>query len=234
MVKVHWGFIDKVVYINLKERTDRRKSIDYQLNKLGVPPDKIIRFDAIRNENGTLGCTLSHIGVMTMAEENKWSNVLVLEDDMIFNDDDESLDRINYFFSSLISSSWDAGLLSGSYFRVNQVHGCFYRLYFSYLANSYIVNQHYYQALREVFFQSAEDLKKGISRFQCSLDFHWISLMKKDNWYAIYPCVGYQLIDKSDIEDIVTNRTASFTRTLDEMYYQLKKYTSIQEIEEGN
>lgn len=217
MVKINWGFVDKVVYINLAERTDRKESIELQLKKIGVPQNKIIRFDAVRNDNGSLGCTLSHIGVMTMAEDNNWENVLVLEDDMIFNDDDESLDRINYFFSSLICSSWDAGLLSGSYFRLNQEHGCFYRLYFSYLTNSYMVNQHYYSKLRSVFFLSAKELSAGISRAKCCLDTLWNTLMEKDNWYAIYPCVGYQLVDKSDIEHTVTDRTTAFTRTLDEM-----------------
>ncbi|WP_341268848.1 glycosyltransferase family 25 protein [Morganella morganii] len=98
MLKIHWGFVDKVVYINLAERTDRQESIEFQMKKAGIPQNKIIRFDAIKNENGTLGCTLSHIGVMAMAAEENWENVLVLEDDMIFNDDDESRDRINYFF----------------------------------------------------------------------------------------------------------------------------------------
>lgn len=217
MIKINWSFVDKIVYINLTKRTDRRESIEYQLKKIGVPQDKIIRFEAVENENGALGCTLSHIGVMTMAKGNNWNNVLVLEDDMIFNDDDESLDRINYFFSSLIFSSWDAGLLSGSYFQLNQEHGCFYRLYFSYLTNSYIVNQHYYQTLRNVFIKSAEELSAGVPRHKCCLDLHWNALMKEDNWYAAYPCVGYQLVDQSDIEHIITDRTTSFTRTLDEM-----------------
>ncbi|WP_337899571.1 glycosyltransferase family 25 protein, partial [Mesomycoplasma ovipneumoniae] len=143
--------------------------------------NKIIRFDAIKNENGTLGCTLSHIGVMEMAAENNWKNVLVLEDDMIFNDDDESRDRIRYFFSSLMSASWDAGLLSGSYFSIRQVHGCFYQLYHSFLANSYIVNQHYYKTVMEVFSYSKESLMYGIQSKYCSLDYYWIRLMERDN-----------------------------------------------------
>ena len=195
MIKINWSFVDKVVYINLTKRTDRRESIEFQLKKIGVPQDKIIRFEAVENENGALGCTLSHIGVMTMAKGNNW----------------------NYFFISLIFSSWDAGLLSVSYFQLKQEHGCFYRLYFSYLTNSYIVNQHYYQTLRNVFIKSAEELSAGVPRHKCCLDFHWNALMKEDNWYAAYPCVGYQLVDQSDIEHIITDRTTSFARTLDEM-----------------
>ncbi|HGU9772083.1 glycosyltransferase family 25 protein [Morganella morganii] len=217
MVKVYWRFVDKVVYINLAKRTDRRESIEFQLKKVGVPPEKIIRFEAIENENGTLGCTLSHISVMEMAEKNNWENVLVLEDDMIFNDDDDSLDRINYFFSSLMSTTWDAGLLSGGYYSLKLLHGCFYQLYFSFLSNSYIVNQHYYKVLKNIFSSSKESLVNGVDRKYCSLDYCWIQLMKKDNWYAIYPCVGYQKTDMSDIENKETNREHLFFRKLDEM-----------------
>ncbi|WP_341266116.1 glycosyltransferase family 25 protein [Morganella morganii] len=101
MLKIHWGFVDKVVYINLAERTDRQESIEFQMKKAGIPQNKIIRFDAIKNENGTLGCTLSHIGVMAMAAEENWENVLVLEDDMIFNDDDESGTELIIFSAAL-------------------------------------------------------------------------------------------------------------------------------------
>lgn len=217
MVKVNWDFVDKVVYINLAKRFDRRESIEFQMKKIGIPPGKIIRFEAIENENGALGCVLSHINVLKMAGENNWNNVLVLEDDMIFNDDDESSDRINYFFSSLMSAEWDAGLLSGSYFSLKQVHGCFYQLYFSFLANSYIVNQHYFKVLMDVFSSSKESLMNGVRRKYCCLDYYWNRLMEKDNWYAIYPCVGYQKTDMSNIENTETNREHLFSRKLDEM-----------------
>ncbi|WP_195430466.1 glycosyltransferase family 25 protein [Morganella morganii] len=222
MVKVNWDFIDKVVYINLAKRLDRRKSIEFQMKKIGIPADKIIRFEAIENENGALGCVLSHIDVLKMAEENNWNNVLILEDDMVFNDDDESSDRINYFFSSLMSSQWDAALLSGSYFRIRQAHGCFYHLYFSFLTNSYIVNHHYYNRLIYNFKLSSDALRMGVNRNKCSLDYNWNRLMKNDAWYAVYPVVGYQMVCMSDIENEITDRSHLFSRTLDDMW-PLKK-----------
>ncbi|WP_413484473.1 glycosyltransferase family 25 protein [Morganella psychrotolerans] len=218
MIRVNWGFVDKVVYINLAKRTDRRESIEFQLKKMAVPPEKIIRFEAIEHDKGALGCAMSHVAVLTMAKENNWQNVLILEDDMVFNDDDESHDRINYFFSSLVSTDWDAGFLSGSYFKIKQKHGCFYQVFRSYLSNSYIVNQHYYDELIAVFDVSIEKMNEGIiHRNYCSLDVYWHYLMQRDDWYAIYPCVGYQLVDMSDIEGYMTDRVCYFSRTIDEM-----------------
>ncbi|MEG0277663.1 MAG: glycosyltransferase family 25 protein [Morganella sp. (in: enterobacteria)] len=217
MIRVYWGFVDKVVYINLAKRTDRRENIESQLKKMAVPPEKIIRFDAIERDEGALGCVMSHVAVLTMAKENNWQNVLILEDDMVFNDDDESHDRINYFFSSLVSTDWDVGFLSGSYFKIKQKHGFFYQVFRSYLSNSYIVNQHYYDELIAVFNMSIEKINEGIHRNRCSLDVYWHYLMQRDNWFAIYPCVGYQLVDMSDIEGYRTDRVNYFSRTIDEM-----------------
>lgn len=218
MVKVNWDFVDKVVYINLAKRFDRRESIEFQMKKIGIPPGKIIRFEAIENENGALGCVLSHISVLKMAGENNWNNVLVLEDDMIFNDDDESSERINYYFDSLKSVSWDAGLLSGSYFWLKKIHGCFYHVRYSYLSNSYIVNMHYYDKLIDVFLLSADNLIREKDRNDCGLDVSWNTLMKKDRWYAIYPSVGYQMTGVSDIESEIMDREYHFKRPLEDIW----------------
>lgn len=46
------------------------------------PMHKVIRFDAIKDVEGYIGCTKSHIAVLKMAIEHKWPNVLIVEDDM--------------------------------------------------------------------------------------------------------------------------------------------------------
>ena len=77
--------IKKIVYINLKKREERKEQIENELKMLKIPSNKIERFDAIVNTNGALGCSLSHISVLKRAKENKWSNVLILEDDFCSN-----------------------------------------------------------------------------------------------------------------------------------------------------
>ena len=62
--------IDKVIYINLKERTDRNLKCLEILTKL-FDKDKIIRFDAIKHEKGYIGCYKSHIGCLEIILENK-------------------------------------------------------------------------------------------------------------------------------------------------------------------
>ena len=48
-----WEFIDKVIYINLDEATERKARIEKEL--LVIPSDKIIRLSAIKGSN-FIGC----------------------------------------------------------------------------------------------------------------------------------------------------------------------------------
>ena len=54
--------IDKIIYINLNKRTDRRIQIEAELNDYDL---KYERFEAIETPGfGILGCGLSHLQVL--------------------------------------------------------------------------------------------------------------------------------------------------------------------------
>ena len=46
-------FIDKIIYINLDKRIDRREHMERQLEKFGLTAE---RFSAIKHEEGIVGC----------------------------------------------------------------------------------------------------------------------------------------------------------------------------------
>ena len=54
-----------VFYINLKHRTDRKKSVENELNTLGW---KYERFEAIKLVNGRVGCSMSHLKLLEKAK----------------------------------------------------------------------------------------------------------------------------------------------------------------------
>lgn len=60
-MSIDWSMFDKVIYINIKERSDRRSSIEKELHSLGVPAKKIHRLEAIRHLIGQIGCAQSHV-----------------------------------------------------------------------------------------------------------------------------------------------------------------------------
>ena len=75
--------VEHVLYINLNERTDRRKEILDELTKLNLL-SKAERFNAIRTPNGRIGCTLSHLKCLQLAKERDYNNVLIVEDENQF------------------------------------------------------------------------------------------------------------------------------------------------------
>ncbi|EXU77176.1 glycosyl hydrolase family 25 [Erwinia mallotivora] len=219
---INWQFVDKVVYINLNKRSDRNQAMQEELKSAGVPQDKIIRFEAIEERNGGVGCTLSHAAVLEMAQRARWRNVLVLEDDMTFYHDEESCRRLNQFFLNLQETEWDVALLSASYLIIHQVLPEFYSVKHAHLANSYLVKYHYYARLMHNFWQSAAMQKAGVPYGESSLDTHWMALMAVDRWYGVYPCTGYQRPGMSDIERQFMNRIEYFNRHIDD----IRKYGS--------
>lgn len=214
MNKINWNFVDKIVFINLEKRQDRLAEITDELKVLSAPADKIVHFKAIEEKEGAIGCAKSHLCVLNMAEKNNWKNVLILEDDMVFQRDEASIKRFNLFLDELTQINWDVGFLSASYFTIKKVKEVIYKVELAYLANSYLVNQHYYKKLMGNFSEAIERMENGESRHRAGLDSNWMKLMKKDSWYGVYPCVGHQSPGMSDIENVNMDRREYFKRAV--------------------
>jgi hypothetical protein len=83
------------IYINLDHRTDRRKLAEDEFDRLGIPE---VRFPAIHNKDGRIGCIESHLTIL----KSDLTNVTwVCEDDIEFLVDRDTLDtHINEFLKS--------------------------------------------------------------------------------------------------------------------------------------
>lgn len=185
-----WEFIDKVVYINLDKRPNKN---DHMKKILSIfPTEKVIRFSAIEWNPGSVGCTKSHIEVMKMAIDNKWNNVLILEDDVVWN-----RFEIGYtLLEKLAKQEYDVIHLgpAKAHYNVNTL-----RLYSGYCTSSYLVNGHYIPKLLSNF-QEGLDLLIDTKSDKYPCDVHWASLMKTDKWYLCNPCFMYQQESYSDID----------------------------------
>lgn len=87
-------YFDKVYVINLPFRTDRRKEMQYEFDKIGVNASDVYFFPAVRPDEaggfpsiGARGCFLSHLGVLEDAMQNNCRQILIVEDDLNFVDD---------------------------------------------------------------------------------------------------------------------------------------------------
>ena len=79
-------YFDKIYCINLDTRIDRWQECLSEFKKIGIEND-VERFSAIKMSPGIAGCTKSHYEIIKTAKENKYKNVLVLEDDVSFTEE---------------------------------------------------------------------------------------------------------------------------------------------------
>lgn len=201
--------IDAVLYINLKHRTDRKEHLLVELQKWGIDLSKVYRIDAVHRSPGALGCGLSHIKALTEAFSHPtWNTILILEDDFTFRS--HSSQEINDGIKHLITSksSFDISLLSynSEYIKYNDTEfPSIKKVLFSQTTSSYIIRRHYIPTLLQNMKGAMYDMERFGKRHENCIDIHWTKLQPRGKWYAIFPAIGYQYENYSDIENRVTS-----------------------------
>jgi len=172
-----WEFVDKVVFINLDSREDRRIHMATFFSEGKIPDEKILRFPAIKDRCGPIGALRSHQGVIQMAKDNSWKRVLVLEDDVKWNNFEKNYSDLCDLIST---ANCDVCMVGGCFAEpelLPKVRGCIG-------GYAYIVNLHYYDALLN---NMAECLAKRYDYANTKLSFVRNILYDKklkENWYA--------------------------------------------------
>jgi glycosyl transferase family 25 len=194
-------YIEKVVYINLEHRADRRKQIESELFKY-FPSEKVIRFNAIKHSHGGVGCSASHITVLELAIKEGWKNYLVVEDDAMWS----NFDKGYALLEGLIKNPYDVIMFGATYAETLPN----FRITKGQTTTAYIVNKHYYQTLLETFYNSFQ-IFKNIKNIQVTeyekyaIDVSWFPLQSRDNWFVIIPSLMIQRPSYSDIQGKFTN-----------------------------
>jgi glycosyl transferase family 25 len=186
-----FDFIEKVVYINLIHRTDRKAEIESELQKY-FPVEKIQRFNAIHHIHGGIGCSMSHIAVLEMAIENNWKNCLILEDDAVWSNFSTSYPILE----KLVNNSFDVITLGIAHARYTPE----FKLLSGQTATAYLIEQKYYKTLLGNFKEGLEQFLKTGNYPIYALDQYWKKLQAKDNWYCVIPSLIIQKPSFSDIE----------------------------------
>ena len=196
--------IKNAFYINLDHRTDRKEHVTNQLTNLGLQGFE--RFNAIKMENGAVGCSMSHLKILQTAVQNNWDHVLIVEDDITFLD----LDLFKANFETFLQrngNNWDVILLAGNnmppYDVVDDV--CI-KVKRCQTTTGYLVNGHYIKKLMEnVKMGLTQLMYKPASHAMYAIDKFWFLLQAVDKWYLIIPPTVVQREDYSDIEKRRTN-----------------------------
>lgn len=195
--------IKNVFYINLDHRVDRKEHVETQLKSIGLNGT---RFNAIKMENGAIGCSMSHLKILEDAKRNKLEHVLIIEDDITFLEPELFKNQINKFFE-LHGNNWDVILFAGNNMPPYEViDDTCVKVSRCQTTTGYLVNGHYISALAtNVKMGLTHLLTKPTEKPRYAIDKFWFILQEVSNWYLITPLTVVQREDYSDIEQKVTN-----------------------------
>lgn len=195
---------DRVFYINLDNRFDRKQQILNEIRKNNINMNKVERLPAVYNkDNGHIGCAESHKKIMEIAMARKYKNILVLEDDFVFIDSKDKVNkRINEFLNRF-GNDWDIVQLSTVHKKTTPIYDGLDSVNYATTSSGYLINQHFYPKLHKDLSESINKMKKELTDYKktnnkriietrFALDQHWSKLQKESKWYLFNPYIGKQ------------------------------------------
>ena len=171
------------------------------------------RFNAIEHKNGIVGCTMSHLQVLKMARDNNLPYILILEDDFTFLVLKEHLEKeIQYlidYSNDIKNKPFDVCFLSYNIQKSLPIsnNNHFIKIIESYTASGYIINNHYYNKLIELYELAIPKLEETGHHWIYANDQIWKKLQsnKDSNWIAFTTRLGKQRASYSDNSQIFAN-----------------------------
>jgi GR25 family glycosyltransferase involved in LPS biosynthesis len=199
--------IDKIYYINLDHRTDRKYQIESELRLMNVPSHKVQRIPGIIESIGALGCSKAHLLALQDCLQNNYQNCLILEDDFMFKlGRYEVYQQLNKFWT--LNPTWDVVLLASNTKQFEPTYVNFLvRLTEAQTASGYLVNATFLPQLIENVTQGIQLLEADQTNTNACIDQHWKSLQPKSHWYTFTPVMAHQRPGYSDIEKTQVNYT---------------------------
>lgn len=194
--------IKHIFYINLESRKDRKEQFENQMKNLGL---NAVRFNAIKNNYGAIGCSLSHLTLLKYAKEKNLDHILIMEDDIMFMNPNLFVNNINNFLKN--HKDFDVLLIAGNNMGDYSVidENCV-KITKCQTTTGYLVKNHYFDKLINNYEESTNNLINNIKLINIyAIDQYWQKLQMVDKWYLLTPLTVTQRPDYSDIEKKITN-----------------------------
>lgn len=192
--------IDHIFYINLAHRQDRRAEIETELTNFGLQYE---RFEAIATPGcGSIGCSYSHLGVLKLARERGYRNVLVFEDDFQFKvSKDEFEDGLSKLFA--IQTPFDVCMLGYNLNRGEVVpeFPWLTRVYEAQTMSAYLVHHSMYDRLIDLYEWSTPLMASTREHWNYACDQAWKRFQPGAQWYCFTKRMGIQRPSYSDNTD---------------------------------
>ena len=205
-------YFDKIYCVNLDRREDRWEETKVELEKWGLL-EHVERYSAIDgneiNEDtlkttklnkGGLGLLLTNIKIIEECIENDYNNVLILEDDIAFNDNIKIIDE---YFKKL-PEEWDMLYLGGNHNThmgetINIINDKIIKLHNTFATHCVAFNKSIYEVILSV-----------LNRKSKPIDVAYTQIQRSHDCYGFYPGMGLQRASFSDIENKDTDNNWLF------------------------
>jgi len=194
--------ISHVIYINLDARDDRKAHIERELSVF--KPEKITRLPAVIDKNPKMGCSKSHIKALEMARDNKYPNVLIMEDDAMWT----NIDATYPILKRLLNEPHDGillGTVDGATFDANTL-----RITFAETTSGYIVKEHFYQKYLDIYQAALSKIDPNNNGAFVLADGLSQEAYKAGTWYVVSPSLVTQVPSYSNINLYYKNLTPRF------------------------
>jgi len=190
------------ICINLDRRPDRWKKMEVGFARHGIT--SVVRQAAVDGLKvsipstwsytpGAYGCLQSHLEVLREARKKEWPNILIFEDDCVF---DQEFNQKFADYIKQVPSDWDMLLLGGGHHeKPDKVSDNLVKSRGTYFTHAYALDQGIYDALIELWEQG--------QRF---VDQYTVQLQKTRNCYCFVPNLVWQERIDSDIRTDVDGR----------------------------
>ena len=192
-------FFERIIYINLDRRTDRRTESEAEFSKHRLAVERFPAVDGVdqlpagKLTRGEIGCRLSHLEVLKIAAQCS-RPVLILEDDVEFHG--QFIDIFSNHIGGL--PPWDLLYLGGNHVlptTASQVSSMVRRVRKTYTTSSYAVNP-----------AGAKKLIEIVERLSTTqVDVAFAQVQSHMNSYAFYPALAWQKPGYSDIQEDTVN-----------------------------
>ena len=216
-------WINRIFYINLDHRLDRRTHIEDQLLPCNVHtlterfPGIVHEYDDvglqraqelihrgmykdIAHSKGIIGCTKSHMEIYRMAKQRNYKYVMILEDDFtLLVLPEEFHGAIENMFVDM-EDNFDVCMLSYKLIAGEPVPEKPYltRVQEAQTASGYIVNVSYVDTLIQLYETTLPMLEQTGEHWKYANDQAWKILQTSDRWYCFTHRLGKQMDSYSD------------------------------------
>lgn len=190
--------IDKIFYINLDKREDRKEEIEEELKNYDLFNNSE-RIQAIPTPGqGILGCTMSHMNAIKLAKERNYTNVLILEDDFQFTIPKEEFEnQLTTFFSENIE--YNVCMISYNIQRSQPtIYPFLTKVLEAQTASGYIVHNSFYDKIIELYEWAIPLLHETKQHWNYANDQCWKSLQPESEWFCLTKRCGRQRPGYSD------------------------------------